>query len=1282
MRVSVSSLAILCALRLALPHQASAQTVVVTSPLTGASNFNAGGADGTSGAGGTGTGVGGGTGGSSSGNNAAGGSVGGSSAGYGGTGFGGGGGGGAGGQIGNQGNGAGGGGGLDGSVSNGSAGGGAGGGVGTTVTAGSWTNNSSVSGAYGGNGGNGAPVMNSGGGGGGGAGVYASGSGSGSVTLINNAGAAIRGGFGGEYAGFGVNTTGIGGGGGGGTGVAGSNFTLTNAGTIAGGGGGYGYTGGSGGNGVGGTNFNLSNSGNVTGGNGYNGSLGGTGVAGSGFTLTNSGTIAGGLGGGSGGSGVAGSGFTLTNSGTITGGNGNYFTPTPTGGNGGTGVTGSGFSLTNTATVTGGNGSSGFDFDSGNGGNGGSGVAGSSFTLANSGAITGGNGGNGGDGGDGGNDSYGQDSHNSNGNGGHGGGGVTGSGFTLTNTGTITGGDGGSGDGDGKGIDGSGGVGVTSTGGSTIVTSGQISGGVSAAGVQADAVDLSGGGNTLKLESGYGFTGNVVSTSGTTNGGDTLELGGTANGTFNLSQIVTTTPTSWTGTVQYSGFDRFLVTDSAVWTLTGSTNAVSIAASMQINNGATLQFDNGAAGISLAGTFTDNGILTIGGSAAAASLAGTGTANLAGILTLTNAADRFSGTIQGTGGLTIAGGNETLTGANTYSGGTTIEAGTLTVGSNTALGTGVLDMAQGTALAFGTNGLTLGNAIVLNGDPTVEIDSGTDTLAGTISDGATPGDLVKTGAGTLVLAGNSTYSGGTEVAAGTLQVDGAIASPVTVDTAGTLAGAGTIGTTTVSGTLAPGDAGVGTLHVNGNLTMAAGSTYQVDVTPAAALGHVAVTGAATLQGGTVAVTAGAGNWTTTRYTILTAGGGVTGQFAGVLTNLAFLTPTLAYDSDDVFLSLRRNTLDFAGVATTRNEVAAGNGLSGTTSGALYDALVQTDAATARHALNSLSGELHASARTALVQDSYYVRDAAVERLRGVECAPGAASGMKTAAGGKPTDGACQPDRASVWMQDYGSFGHNGGNGNAAGMGHSVGGFVLGADAPVLGWQVGGLVGYGHSSFDSGAVSSYGHSSNVSLGLYAGTHWGRLALRTGATYSWNMLSTTRNVGFTGFSNRLNTDYDGGTAQAFGDLGYRLDAGPAMIEPFANVAYVNLHTNGYIEHGGPAALAGRAMDTGVTYSTFGARFAGTVRVGGVALTPNATLGYRHAFGLTTPTTREAFLAGGNAFDVAGVPLSTDAAVLKAGLQAKLTDRLNVGLSYVGQYGDHSTDSGLTGNVKVTF
>ena len=43
----------------------------------------------------------------------------------------------------------------------------------------------------------------------------------------------------------------------------------------------------------------------------------------------------------------------------------------------------------------------------------------------------------------------------------------------------------------------------------------------------------------------------------------------------------------------------------------------------------------------------------------------------------------------------------------------------------------------------------------------------------------------------------------------------------------------------------------------------------------------------------------------TRYTILTANGGVTGTFAYVTSNLAFLAPTLTYDLNDVFLTLNR-----------------------------------------------------------------------------------------------------------------------------------------------------------------------------------------------------------------------------------------------------------------------------------------------------------------------------------------------------------------------------------------
>ncbi|WP_310889187.1 autotransporter outer membrane beta-barrel domain-containing protein [Gluconacetobacter diazotrophicus] len=690
-----------------------------------------------------------------------------------------------------------------------------------------------------------------------------------------------------------------------------------------------------------------------------------------------------------------------------------------------------------------------------------------------------------------------------------------------------------------------------------------------------------------------------------------------------------------------------------------------------------------------------------------------------------------------------------LNAANTYSGGTNIDAGTVVAGNSGAFGSGVVSLAPNTVLIFAAPNLAMDNHLNLSGDPTIRVASGTDTISGAISDGSAPGYLEKTGSGTLILTGSNTYTGGTNVVAGTLQgnanslqgvienasrvvfdqdsagsysgamsgtgeldklgggtltlsgesqdsglatidagtmaVNGSYAGGIAVMSGATLSGSGAVGSTTVAygGTISPGGEHGNVLTVNGDLAIAPGGTYRTDVSPALAGDLLHVNGTASIAGATISLVSGNGQLPSRgRELLLSATNGVNGTFAVVESNFAFLNMALTYQPGDVYLTVQRNGVSLSEIGNTRDEVAVGAALNNLAAGPAYEAALGLSATVARHAFNTLSGESHASARSVLVQDSYYVRDAAVERLRGVECAPGAASGMKTAAGGKLIDGVCQPDKASVWMQDYGSFGHNGGNGNAAGIGHTASGFVLGADAPVAGWQVGGLVGYGHSSFESGAVSSYGHSSNVSLGLYAGTHWGRLALRTGATYSWNMLSTTRNVGFTGFSNRLNTDYNGGTAQAFGDLGYRFDAGPAMIEPFADVAYVNLHTNGYIEHGGPAALAGRATDTGVTYSTFGARVAGTVRVGGIALTPNATLGYRHAFGLTTPTTREAFLAGGNAFDVAGVPLSTDAAVLKAGLQARLTDRLNVGVSYVGQYGDYSTESGVTGAIRIKF
>src|SRR5690606_7691582 len=156
---------------------------------------------------------------------------------------------------------------------------------------------------------------------------------------------------------------------------------------------------------------------------------------------------------------------------------------------------------------------------------------------------------------------------------------------------------------------------------------------------------------------------------------------------------------------------------------------------------------------------------------------------------------------------------------------------------------------------------------------------------------------------------------------GTLSVNGSIAnSAVTVNSGGTLGGSGTVGSTSITsgGLLAPGNS-IGTLTVNGNLNFAAGSIYRAEVDAVGNNDRINVTGTATLNGGTVDVQAGAGTYAAnTTYTLLNAAGGRTGNFSGVTSNLAFLTPTLAYDANNVFLSLARNDTSFSAVAITPN----------------------------------------------------------------------------------------------------------------------------------------------------------------------------------------------------------------------------------------------------------------------------------------------------------------------------------------------------------------------------
>ena len=577
-----------------------------------------------------------------------------------------------------------------------------------------------------------------------------------------------------------------------------------------------------------------------------------------------------------------------------------------------------------------------------------------------------------------------------------------------------------------------------------------------------------------------------------------------------------------------------------------------------------------------------------------------------------------------------------LTGASNYSGGTTINAGTLQLGNGGTTGTVTGDIVDNGTLAFSrSDAVTFAAAI-----------SGT-------------GLVRQIGGNMLTFSGDSSaFAGETRVEAGTLSVGGRLGGLLTVASGGRLQGIGTVGTVAVASgaTIAPGNS-IGTLNT-GAITFGAGSIYEVEVDAAGNGDRIASSGVATINGGTVRVLAGAGNYARgTSYTILTATGGVTGSgFAGVTSNLAFLTPTLAQGANSVILTLTRNDIDFAAIGGSFNERSSGHALDAIGGGAIYNAVVQLDAPTARAAFDALSGEVHPSIRTAMIEDSRLPREAVLRALSG--------------------DG---PDGVHSWAQGFGNWGHSDGDGNAAGIDRDTGGFIIGVDTALgANWRLGVAGGYTRTDLRIPTRASAANADQVHVLAYAGAAYGPVRIRIGGGYAHAALGTVRSAGFPGFSDSLSARYDGSVVQGFGELAYRLNAGHGSIEPFAGLNAANARTDGFTEHGGAAALAGDRANETIVQSAAGLR-AATAPTAPVSF--NALVAWKHNYGDLTPLSALRF-AGHDPFLIAGTPLARDSAAVDLGLTWHLTARLSLAATYSGVFGDGVRDHAAKGGLQLNF
>lgn len=552
-------------------------------------------------------------------------------------------------------------------------------------------------------------------------------------------------------------------------------------------------------------------------------------------------------------------------------------------------------------------------------------------------------------------------------------------------------------------------------------------------------IALSGAGSIANSSS-VSVTG-VLDITGTTSGASIKSLGGAGSiylGTQNLT--ITNGADNFSGTASGSGG---IVIAGGSETFSGNSvysGATSInAGTLILLPGASLT----ASTVAVAGGATldvsQSSTTVVSTSASIASLSGSGNVLLGShTLVLSSAGDSFDGVISGSGGgLTVAGGSETLTNANTYTGTTTVTGGTLKLSGAGAIssssnlninGTFDVSAAAGPTLSFTS---LAGSGVVTLGANNLQISAGANTFSGAIQG---TGGLIVTG-GKQILSGANTYTGGTTISGGTLQIG---ASTYSGSIVGNVADNGTLAfaradkfefTGLISGTGAVSQAGSGTTVLTADNTYTGGTTISLgtlqignggtagkilgDVTDNGALAFArsdAVSFGGVISGkGSVSVLSGTATFTGTNTytgaTTIASGATLALSGSGDVSNSSLVTVNgtfnLAATTTPAIKALAGSGIVNLGAANLTLTAGQGDfsGVIGGTGGLTVSGGTQT-----LSGLNTYTGPTAISGGTLVVNGSIASSSGVAVNSGGALSGSGAVSGLTVANGGTVTPG--------------------------------------------------------------------------------------------------------------------------------------------------------------------------------------------------------------------------------------------------------------------------------------
>lgn len=628
------------------------------------------------------------------------------------------------------------------------------------------------------------------------------------------------------------------------------------------------------------------------------------------------------------------------------------------------------------------------------------------------------------------------------------------------------------------------------------------------------------------------------------------------------------------------------------------------------------------------------------------------------------------------------------------------KTGTLELGFNATLRTPLLTFTGGTLRTIAS--ITFSNNAVLAGPGVIVDSNGFDSILSGVLSG--DGGLTKDGAGTIKLNNAETYSGETRVNAGSLIVNGSIASPVSfVGPAGLLGGNAVLGGNLVSsGSISPGDSGPGRLTVNGSYTQSNGATLQLEIGGLAFVQHdlLQANGTAQLDGTLQILRLNNFHFLPgDKVTFLSAAGGVTGTFSTVVNpfNDTIVLTRVVYEGNQVSLEAFQGS--FASLpGLTFNEHAVANHLD-TVVGDPREAeliaflntellrylpqdydLIAPDELTAIYEVVFSHGTtewLNLQRRMAEVRAGSTGFSANGLNLRG-----GGKTSVTSASGDKPA-AVFQPspeNRWGVFVRGDGEFLRIGDeDSNAPGYDISTGGVTLGLDfRPSPNFAVGLNAGYAHSSVDlvnDGRVKVDGGN----LGFYATYFSGGFYLDAAVGGGWNSYNTRRST----LQNVSRGESNGAELNGMAATGYDWKKGNWSFGPGATFQYAEASINSFRETYSLGSLEIVEQSENAFRSTLGAKVAYDCRLGGVTLRPDLYVGWLHAFGDESYPLEARFASGaGNVFTVRGPALGRDQAIVEAGVTVCWSSQVAGYLSYQGKFSGNRDSHGVGGGLRVSF